>query len=133
MNTYISIHFTMLLEQKVLVYFLKEETIMITINVTIDQETKKWISERFPKLALKERCKSGSFESLGFRGNMVETHDFLFVSFKFKQNLIEEACDLIERYYEPITNAVKTIMSLQKSIVKDVQKISEKYLTEIKK
>ena len=128
-----SIHLSMLLEQKVLVIFLKEETIMITINITVDQETKKWISERFPKLALKERCKSGSFESIGFRGNMVETHDFLFVSFKFKQNLIEEGCDLVERYYEPITNAVKTIMSLQNSIFKDAKKLCEKYLTEIKK
>ena len=106
---------------------------MITINITIDQETKKWISERFPKLALKERCKSGSFESLGFRGNMVETGSFFFVSFKFKQNLIEELCDLVERYYEPITNAKKTIMSLQNSIFKDAKKIGKKYLTEIKK
>ena len=122
----------MLLEQKVLVIFLKEETIMITINVTVDQETKQWISERFPKLMLK-KCKSASFESLGFRGNMVETSDFLFVSFKFKQNLIEELCNLVERYYEPLVNIVKTIMSLQKSIVKDAQRINEKYLTEIKK
>lgn len=122
----------MLLEQKVLVYFLKEETIMITINVTIDQETKNFISKRFPKLALR-KCKSASFESLGFRGNMIETHDFFFVSFKFKQNFIEEACDLVERYYEPVTNAVKTIMSLSKSIVKDAQKLSEKYFSEIKK
>lgn len=122
----------MLLEQKVLVYFLKEETIMITINVTVDQETKNFISKRFPKLALR-KCKSASFESKGFRGNMVETHDFLFVSFKFKQNLIEEVCDLAERYYEPVVNIVKTIMSLQKSIIKDAQKISEKYLAEIKK
>lgn len=128
-----SIHLSMLLEQKVLVYFLKEETIMITINVTVDQETKQWISERFPKLTLKERCKSGSFESLGFRGNMIETGSFLFVSFKLKQNLIEEVCDLVERYYEPIPNIVKTIMSLQKSIFKDAQKIGKKYLTEIKK
>lgn len=105
---------------------------MITINITVDQETKQWISERFPKLMLK-KCKSASFESLGFRGNMVETSDFLFVSFKFKQNLIEEICDLVERYYEPITNIVKTIMSLQKSIFKDAQKIGKKYLTEIKK
>ena len=127
-----SIHLSMLLEQKVLVYFLKEETIMITINITVDQETKNFINKRFPKLIL-ERCKSASFESLGFRGNMVETHDFLFVSFKFKQNLIEELCDLVERYYEPITNAVKTIMSLQNSIFKDAQKIGKKYLTEIKK
>ena len=132
MNPYISIHLSMLLEQKVLVYFLKEETIMITINITVDQETKNFINKRFPKLIL-ERCKSASFESLGFRGNMVETHDFLFVSFKFKQNLIEELCDLVERYYEPITNIVKTIMSLQKSIFKDAQKIGKKYLTEIKK
>ena len=123
----------MLLEQKVLVIFLKEETNMITINITVDQETKNFISERFPKLALKERCKSGSFESLGFRGNMVETSDFLFVSFKFKQNLIEELCDLAERYYEPVVNAVRTIMSLSESIVKDAQKINKKYLTEIKK
>lgn len=122
----------MLLEQKVLVIFLKEETIMITINVTVDQETKNFINKKFPKLIL-ERCKSASFESLGFRGNMVETKDFLFVSFKFKQNLIEEACDLIERYYEPVVNAVKTIMSLQNSIFKDAQKLGEKYLTEIKK
>lgn len=122
----------MLLEQKVLVIFLKEETIMITINVTVDQETKQWISERFPKLMLK-KCKSASFESLGFRGNMIETGSFLFVSFKLKQNLIEEVCDLVERYYEPITNIVKTIMSLQKSIFKDAQKIGKKYLTEIKK
>lgn len=122
----------MLLEQKALVIFLKEETIMITINVTVDQETKQWISERFPKLMLK-KCKSASFESLGFRGNMVETGSFLFVSFKFKQNLIEELADLVERYYEPITNIVKTIMSLQKSIFKDAQKIGKKYLTEIKK
>ena len=105
---------------------------MITINITIDQETKNYISKKFPKLALR-KCKSGSFESLGFRGNMVETHDFLFVSFRFKQNLIEEACDLIERYYEPVVNAVKTIMSLQNSIFKDAKKIGEKYLTEIKK
>lgn len=105
---------------------------MITINVTIDSETKNFIAERFPKLGLK-KCKSASFESLGFRGNMIETHDFFFVSFKFKQNLIEEACDLIERYYEPVVNAVKTIMSLSKSIVKDAQKLGEKYLTEIKK
>ena len=128
-----SIHLSMLLENITPVIFLKEETIMITINITVDQETKKWISERFPKLALKERCKSGSFESIGFRGNMVETHDFLFVSFKFKQNLIEEGCDLVERYYEPITNAVKTIMSLQNRIFKDAKKLGEKYLTEIKK
>lgn len=105
---------------------------MITINVTIDQETKNFISRRFPKLALR-KCKSASFESLGFRGNMIETHDFFFVSFKFKQNFIEEACDLVERYYEPVTNAVKTIMSLSKSIVKDAQKLGEKYFTEIKK
>lgn len=105
---------------------------MITINVTVDQETKQWISERFPKLMLK-KCKSASFESEGFRGNMVETGSFLFVSFKFKQNLIEELADLVERYYEPITNIVKTIMSLQKSIFKDAQKIGKKYLTEIKK
>ena len=105
---------------------------MITINITVDQETKQWISERFPKLMLK-KCKSASFESLGFRGNMVETSDFLFVSFKFKQNLIEELCNLVERYYEPLVNIVKTIMSLQKSIVKDAQRINEKYLTEIKK
>ena len=128
-----SIHFTMLLEQKALVIFLKEETIMITINITVDQETKQWISERFPKLALKERCKSGSFESLGFRGNMIETGSFLFVSYRLKQNFIEEACDLVERYYEPVVNAVKTIMSLSKSIVKDAQKLGEKYFTEIKK
>lgn len=105
---------------------------MISINVTVDQETKKYISNKFPKLALK-KCKSASFESLGFRGNMIETHDFLFVSFKFKQNFIEELCDLVERYYEPITNAVKTIMSLQNSIFKDAKKLGEKYLTEIKK
>lgn len=105
---------------------------MITINVSIDQETKNYISKKFPKLGLK-KCKSASFESLGFRGNMIETHDFFFVSFKFKQNLIEEACDLIERYYEPVVNAVKTIMSLQNSIFKDAQKLGEKYLTEIKK
>ena len=123
----------MLLEKITPVIFLKEENNMITINITVDQETKNFISERFPKLALKERCKSGSFESLGFRGNMVETHDFLFVSFKFKQNFIEEACDLVERYYEPITNAKKTIMSLQNSIFKDAKKLGEKYLTEIKK
>lgn len=123
----------MLLEQKVLVIFLKEETIMITINITVDQETKQWISERFPKLALKERCKSGSFESLGFRGNMIETGSFLFVSYRLKQNLIEEMCDLVERYYEPVTNAVKTIMSLSNSIVKDALKLRDKYLTEIKK
>ena len=104
---------------------------MITINVTIDQETKNFISKRFPKLG--KKCKSASFESLGFRGNMIETHDFFFVSFKFKQNLIEEACDLIERYYEPVVNAVKTIMSLSKSIVKDVLNLGEKYFTEIKK
>lgn len=104
---------------------------MITINVSIDSETKQWISKRFPKLG--KKCKSASFESLGFRGNMIETHDFFFVSFKFKQNLIEEACDLIERYYEPVVNAVKTIMSLQNSIFKDAQKLGEKYLTEIKK
>ena len=122
----------MLLEKITPVIFLKEENNMITINVTIDSETKQWISKRFPKLALR-KCKSASFESKGFRGNMVETHDFLFVSFRFKQNLIEEACDLIERYYEPVVNAVKTIMSLQNSIIKDAQKISEKYLTEIKK
>lgn len=106
---------------------------MITINVTIDQETKNYISKKFPKLVLNKRCKSASFESLGFRGNMIETHDFFFVSFRFKQNLIEEACDLVERYYEPVVNAVKTIMSLSKSIVKDAQKLGEKYLTEIKK
>ena len=105
---------------------------MIAINVTVDQETKQWISKRFPKLGLK-KCKSASFESKGFRGNMVETHDFLFVSFGFRQNFIEELCDLVERYYEPITNAVKTIMSLQNSIFKDAQKLGEKYLTEIKK
>lgn len=129
-----SIHFTMLLEQKSSSHLsIRRTNIMITINVTIDQETKQWVSERFPKLALKERCKSGSFESLGFRGNMVETGSFLFVSFKFKQNLIEELADLVERYYEPITNIVKTIMSLQKSIFKDAQKIGKKYLTEIKK
>ena len=122
----------MLLEKITPVIFLKEEIIMITINVTVDQETKKWISERFPKLALR-KCKSASYESLGFRGNMVETHDFLFISFRFKQNLIEEACDLIERYYEPVVNAVRTIMSLSESIVKDAQKINKKYLTEIKK
>ena len=127
-----SIHFTMLLEKITPVIFLKEEIIMITINVTVDQETKKWISERFPKLALR-KCKSASYESLGFRGNMVETHDFLFVSFRFKQNLIEEACDIVERYYEPLYNIVKTIMSLQKSIVKDAQKLGEKYFTEFKK
>ena len=119
-------------EIKVLVIFLKEETILITINVTIDQETKNFISKRFPKLTLR-KCKSASFESLGFRGNMIETSDFFFVSFKFKQNFIEEACDLVERYYEPVTNAVKTIMSLSKSIVKDAQKLGEKYFTEIKK
>ena len=122
----------MLLEKITPVIFLKEEIIMITINVTVDQETKKWISERFPKLALR-KCKSASYESLGFRGNMVETHDFLFVSFRFKQNLIEEACDIVERYYEPLYNIVKTIMSLQKSIVKDAQKLGEKYFTEFKK
>ena len=105
---------------------------MITINVTVDSETKNFISKRFPKLALR-KCKSASFESKGFRGNMVETHDFFFVSFKFKQNFIEELCDLVERYYEPITNAAKTIMSLQNSIFKDAQKLGEKYLTEIKK
>ena len=105
---------------------------MITINVTVDSETKNFISKRFPKLALR-KCKSASFESKGFRGNMVETHDFLFVSFKFKQNLIEEGCDLVERYYEPITNAVKTIMSLQNSIFKDAKKLGEKYFTEFKK
>ena len=127
-----SIHFTMLLEKITPVIFLKEETNMITINVTVDSETKKFIAEKFPKLALK-KCKSASFESLGFRGNMVETHDFLFVSFRFKQNLIEEGCDLVERYYEPITNAVKTIMSLQNSIFKDAKKLCEQYLTEIKK
>ena len=132
MNTYISIHFAMLLEKITPVIFLKEEIIMITINVTVDSETKNFISKRFPKLALR-KCKSASFESKGFRGNMVETHDFLFVSFKFKQNFIEEACDIVERYYEPITNAVKTIMSLQKSIVKDAQKLGEKYFTEFKK
>ena len=122
----------MLLEKITPVIFLKEETIMITINVTVDQETKNYSSKRFQKLALR-KCKSASFESKGFRGNMVETHDFLFVSFRFKQNLIEEACDLIERYYEPVVNAVKTIMSLQNSIFKDAQKICKKYLTEIKK
>ena len=127
-----SIHLSMLLEKITPVIFLKEENNMITINVTIDSETKQWISKRFPKLALR-KCKSASFESKGFRGNMVETHDFLFVSFKFKQNLIEEGCDLVERYYEPITNAVKTIMSLQNSIFKDAKKLGEKYLTEIKK
>ena len=127
-----SIHLSMLLENITPVIFLKEETNMITINITVDQETKNFISKRFPKLALR-KCKSASFESKGFRGNMVETHDFLFVSFKFKQNLIEEGCDLVERYYEPITNAVKTIMSLQNSIFKDAQKICKKYLTEIKK
>ena len=127
-----SIHLSMLLEKITPVIFLKEETIMITININIDQETKNYISKRFPKLALR-KCKSASFESKGFRGNMVETHDFLFVSFRFKQNLIEEACDLIERYYEPVVNAVKTIMSLQNSIFKDAQKICKKYLTEIKK
>ena len=127
-----SIHLSMLLEQKVLVYFLKEENIMITINVTIDQETKNYISKKFPKLWIK-KCKSASYESMGFRGNMVETHDFLFVSFRFKQNLIEELCDLVERYYEPVVNAVKTIMSLQNSIFKDAKKLGEKYLTEIKK
>lgn len=105
---------------------------MITINITVDQETKNYINEKFPKLVLK-KCKSASFESEGFRGNMVETHDFLFVSFKFKQNFIEEACDLVERYYEPVTNAVKTIMSLSNSIVKDALKLRDKYLTEIKK
>ena len=122
----------MLLEKITPVIFLKEEIIMITINITVDQETKNYISERFPKLALR-KCKSASFESKGFRGNMVETHDFLFVSFKFKQNLIEEGCDLVERYYEPITNAVKTIMSLQNSIFKDAKKLGEKYFTEFKK
>ena len=128
-----SIHLSMLLEKITPVIFLKEETIMITINITVDQETKNYISKRFPKLALR-KCKSASFESKGFRGNMVETHDFLFVSFRFKQqNLIEEACDLIERYYEPVVNAVKTIMSLQNSIFNDAQKICKKYLTEIKK
>ena len=132
MNTYISIHLSILLEKITPVIFLKEETIMITINITVDQETKNYISKRFPKLALR-KCKSASFESKGFRGNMVETHDFLFVSFRFKQNLIEEACDLIERYYEPVVNAVKTIMSLQNSMFKDAQKICKKYLTEIKK
>ena len=132
MNTYISIHFTMLLEKITPVIFLKEETIMITINITVDQETKNFINKRFPKLIL-ERCKSASFESLGFRGNMVETHDFLFVSFKLKENLIEEVCDLAERYYKPVVNAVRTIMSLSESIVKDAQKINKKYLTEIKK
>ena len=105
---------------------------MITINITVDQETKQWISERFPKLILK-KCKSASFESEGFRGSMVETHDFLFVSYRLKQNLIEEMCDLVERYYEPVTNAVKTIMSLSNSIVKDALKLRDKYLTEIKK
>ena len=127
-----SIHLSMLLEKITPVIFLKEEIIMITINVTVDSETKNFISKRFPKLALR-KCKSASFESKGFRGNMVETHDFLFVSFKFKQNLIEEGCDLVERYYEPISNAVKTIMSLQNSIFKDAKKLGEKYLTEIKK
>lgn len=127
-----SIHLYIVLEQKSSSHFPKEENIMISINVTVDQETKKYISNKFPKLALK-KCKSASFESLGFRGNMVETHDFLFVSFKFKQNFIEELCDLVERYYEPITNAVKTIMSLQNSIFKDAKKLGEKYLTEIKK
>ena len=122
----------MLLEKITPVIFLKEETIMITINITVDQETKNFINKRFPKLIL-ERCKSASYESLGFRGNMVETHDFLFVSFRFKQNLIEEACDIVERYYEPLYNIVKTIMSLQKSIVKDAQKLGEKYFTEFKK
>jgi hypothetical protein len=122
----------MLLEQKVLVIFLKEENIMITINITVDQETKNFINKRFPKLVLK-KCKSASFESEGFRGNMVETHDFLFVSYRLKQNLIEEMCDLVERYYEPVTNAVKTIMSLSNSIVKDALKLRDKYLTEIKK
>ena len=122
----------MLLEKITPVIFLKEETIMITINITVDSETKNFISKRFQKLALR-KCKSASFESKGFRGNMVETHDFLFVSFRFKQNLIEEGCDLVERYYEPITNAVKTIMSLQNSIFKDTKKLCEKYLTEIKK
>lgn len=104
---------------------------MITINVTIDQETKNFISKRFPKLG--KKCKSASFESLGFRGNMIETNDFLFISFKFKQCFIEEACDLVERYHEPVVNAVKVIASLSKSIVKDVQKLGEKYFTEIKK
>lgn len=122
----------MLLEKNYSSHFPKGGNIMITINVTVDQETKNYITKKFQKLALK-KCKSASFESLGFRGNMVETHDFLFVSFKFKQNLIEEVCDLAERYYEPVVNIVKTIMSLQKSIVKDAQKINEKYLTEIKK
>ena len=122
----------MLLEKITPVIFLKEEIIMITINITVDQETKNFINKRFPKLIL-ERCKSASYESLGFRGNMVETHDFLFVSFRFKQNLIEEACDIVERYYEPLYNIVKTIMSLQKSIVKDAQKLGEKYFTEFKK
>ena len=122
----------MLLEKITPVIFLKEETIMITINITVDQETKNYISKRFPKLALR-KCKSASFESLGFRGNMIETSDFFFVSFKFKQNFIEEACDIVERYYEPLYNIVKTIMSLQKSIVKDAQKLGEKYFTELKK
>lgn len=105
---------------------------MITINVTVDAETKAFITKRFPKLSLK-KGKSASFESLGFRGNMIETNDFLFVSFKFKQNVIEEICDLVERYQEPVVNAVKTIMSLSKSIVKDVNKLGKKYFTEIKK
>ena len=122
----------MLLEKITPVIFLKEETIMITINITVDQETKNYISKKFPKLWIK-KCKSASYESLGFRGNMIETSDFFFVSFKFKQNLIEEACDIVERYYEPLYNIVKTIMSLQKSIVKDAQKLGEKYFTEFKK
>lgn len=105
---------------------------MITINISIDQETKKYITEKFQKLAIK-KGKSASFESLGFRGNMIETNDFLFISFKFKQCFIEEACDLVERYHEPVVNAVKVIASLSKSIVKDVQKLGEKYFTEIKK
>lgn len=126
-----SIHLSMLLE-KITPVSSKGGTIMITINITVDQETKNFINKRFPKLIL-ERCKSASFESLGFRGNMVETHDFLFVSFKLKENLIEEVCDLAERYYEPVVNAVKTIMSLQNSIFKDTKKLCEKYLTEIKK
>ena len=127
-----SIHLSMLLEKITPVIFLKEETIMITINITVDQETKNYISKKFPKLWIK-KCKSASYESLGFRGNMIETSDFFFVSFKFKQNLIEEACDIVERYYEPLYNIVKTIMSLQKSIVKDAQKLGEKYFTEFKK
>nr|DAR53238.1 MAG TPA: hypothetical protein [Caudoviricetes sp.] len=44
---------------------------MITINIIVDHETKNYISKKFPKLWIK-KCKSASYESLGFRGDMIE-------------------------------------------------------------